>query len=74
MLTDLKVRQAKARDADYKLGDSGGLCRYIRKQTFTGLRRQCRLMTGADARALARQQFFHSETVNGHATRANSRR
>ena len=25
MLTDLKVRQARARDADYKLGDGGGL-------------------------------------------------
>lgn len=31
MLTDLKVRQAKPRDSDYKLGDSGGLYLQVTK-------------------------------------------
>jgi len=31
MLTDLKVRQAKPRDTDYKLGDSGGLYLFVAK-------------------------------------------
>lgn len=31
MLTDLKARQAKARTADYKLGDSGGLYLLVTK-------------------------------------------
>jgi integrase len=31
MLTDLKVRQAKPRDTDYKLGDAGGLYLFVAK-------------------------------------------
>jgi integrase len=38
MLTDLKVRQAKARDGDYKLPDSGGLHLFVTKRAFKSWR------------------------------------
>ncbi len=38
MLTDLKVRQAKARDGDYKLPDGGGLHLFVTKRAFKSWR------------------------------------
>ncbi|MGZ8285762.1 MAG: Arm DNA-binding domain-containing protein [Allosphingosinicella sp.] len=38
MLTDLKIRQAKARESDYKLPDGGGLHLFVTKRTFKSWR------------------------------------
>jgi hypothetical protein len=42
MLTDLKARQAKARDKGYKLGDSGGLCLYVTRSGYRSWRMKYR--------------------------------
>ena len=42
MLTDLKARQAKPREKDYKLGDSGGLYLFVTSKGHKGWRMKYR--------------------------------